>query len=117
MIGLAVVVFLVAAVFGIYMATRIFSGATPPWIAVILHGLLAASGLVLLLLAIYKGATATVLTIGAALLVIAALGGFYMVTFQLRKLPPPKPIVVVHALAAVAGVVCLLLDATALIGA
>jgi len=48
------------------------------------------------------------LMIGAGLLVIAALGGFYMFSFQLRKLPPPKAVVVVHAGAAVLGVLCLL---------
>lgn len=117
MIGISIVLFLVAAVFGLYMAARIFGGNLPPWFAVILHGALAASGLLVLLYAIFSGATATTLTIGAALLVIAALGGFYMFSFQLRKLPPPKPIVIVHAVAAVAGVVCLLLDASALVGA
>lgn len=108
MILTSVILLLIAAVFGLYMAVRIFGGAAPPWGAVILHGLLAASGLVVLLYALYAGMQSLPLVIGAVLLVIAALGGFYMVSFQLRKAPPPKAVVVVHALAAVAGVVCLL---------
>lgn len=108
MIVTAIALFLLAAVFGLYMAARIFGGATPPWAAVIMHGLLAASGLVVLLYALYSGMQGMALMIGAGLLVIAALGGFFMVTFQLRKAPPPKAVVVIHALAAVAGVVCLL---------
>lgn len=115
MINTSIGLFLVAALFGIYMATRVFKGALPPWGAVILHGLLAASGLIVLLYALYAGAQGMVLIIGAALLVIAALGGFVMFSFQLRKALPPKGIVVVHALAAVIGVVCLLGNAFGLV--
>ena len=111
MIVTSIVLFLVAALFGLYMAARVFGGNLPPWIAVIVHGLLAACGLVVLLYGLFAGAQSTVLLIGAVLLVIAALGGFFMFSFQLRKALPPKAIVVVHALAAVAGVVCLLASA------
>jgi len=108
MIMTSIVLFLTAALFGLYMAARIFRGALPPWAAVILHGLLAASGLAVLLYALYLGEQSTVLLAAAGLLVIAALGGFVMFSFQLRKALPPKPLVVVHALAAVAGVAGLL---------
>jgi hypothetical protein len=110
MVMTAIVLFLVAALFGIYMAMRIFGGALPPWAAVILHGLLAASGLAVLLYALYTGAQSTMLLVGTGLLVVAALGGFVMFSYQLRKAPPPKALVVIHALAAVAGVVVLLGD-------
>jgi hypothetical protein len=108
MIATSIVLFLVAAVFGLYMAARIFGGQLPPWFAVIVHGVLAASGLVVLLYALLQGAQAMLVMAGAVLLVIAALGGFYMFSFQLRKLAPPKPVVIIHAAAAVIGVVCLL---------
>lgn len=108
MINTAIGIFLVAALVGVYMASRIFKGALPPWAAVILHGVLAASGLLVLLYALFTGVSNTLLLAGAGLLVVAALGGFLMVTFQLRKALPPKAIVVVHALAAVVGVACLL---------
>lgn len=111
MFNISIALFLIAALFGIYMASRIFRGALPPWGAVTAHGALAASGLVLLLYTLFTGTQAAALTIGAVLLVVAALGGFFMLTFQLRNAPPPKAIVVVHALAAVAGVACLLSQA------
>jgi hypothetical protein len=41
--------------------------------------------------------------IAAALLVIAALGGFVLVSFHIRKQAPPRALAGVHALAAVAG--------------
>lgn len=108
MINTSIGLFLVAAVFGLYMAARIFRGVLPPWAAVILHGLLAASGLLVLLWALLTGVSSAGLLVAAGLLVIAALGGFVMLSFQLRKALPPKALVVVHALAAVIGVVCLL---------
>ena len=45
--------------------------------------------------------------IALALLLVAAVGGFYLAAFHLRGQSGPKPVVVVHALAAVAGVVLL----------
>jgi hypothetical protein len=41
--------------------------------------------------------------IAAGLLVLAALGGFLMISFHLRGQVPPRPVAVIHALAAVAG--------------
>ncbi len=111
MVVTSIVLFLVAALFGLYMAARVFSGNPPPWIAVILHGVLAASGLLVLIYALFTGAEPALVTIGAALLVIAALGGFFMFSYQLRKAVPPKAVVVIHASAAVIGVVCLLVNA------
>jgi len=108
MINTSIGLFLVAALFGLYLAGRVFKGVLPSWTAVILHGLLAASGLAVLLYALFTGVQTTVLLVAAGLLVVAALGGFVMFSFQLRKALPPKGIVVVHALAAVIGVVCLL---------
>jgi hypothetical protein len=111
MIVTSIALFLVAALFGLYMAARVFGGNLPPWIAVILHGVLAASGLLVLIYALFLGAQSAAAMIGAVLLVIAALGGFFMFSYQLRKAMPPKAVVVVHALAAVLGVVCLIANA------
>jgi high-affinity Fe2+/Pb2+ permease len=108
MIVASIVLFLLAALFGLYMAARIFGGNLPPWFAVIVHGILAASGLVILLYALFAGAQTLAIAVGAALLVIAALGGFFMFSYQLRRTAPPKAVVVVHASAAVLGVLCLL---------
>lgn len=38
------------------------------------------------------------------MLVVAALGGFYLLSCHVRGIPHPKPVVVIHALAAVCGV-------------
>jgi hypothetical protein len=115
MIWTSIILLLLAAVFGLYMASRVFSDILPPWGAVILHGLLAAAGLLVLLYALYVGMQAAPLAVGAVLLVIAALGGFFMFGYQLRNLTPPKGIVVVHALLAVLGVLSLLGSALGLV--
>ena len=94
-----------AAVFGIYMILRVFGGALPPWGAAIAHGLFAATGLVILLYAAFLAGTPQpqTVTIAAILLVVAALGGFFLLSYHLRKQVPPKAIAAIHALVAVAG--------------
>jgi hypothetical protein len=93
------------AVGGLVMAIIRFSGAErpPSWLAMG-HGLLAASGLTLLL---YAGLTAGIprlAWLGVALLMVAALGGaFINLAYHAKLLPIPKNIVVIHALLAVPG--------------
>lgn len=101
----AVALFAVAALFGVYMLTRVLGGALPPWPAAILHGLLAATGLLLLLyVAFLTGAPAPQpVVIAAVLFVIAALGGFLALSFHLRKQPIPKALGLIHGLVAVCG--------------
>jgi hypothetical protein len=73
-----------AALIGSYHASKVLSGKLPPWPAAIFHGLFAAIGLVLV---VYSALTETqppAVLAGAGLLVVAALGGFVMISFHLR---------------------------------
>jgi len=105
MLTTAMILLGLTAVGGLIMAIIRFSGAErpPSWLAMG-HGLLAASGLTLLL---YAGLTAGIprlAWLGVALLVIAALGGaFINLAYHAKLLPIPKNIVVIHALLAVSG--------------
>lgn len=92
-----------AALIGLYMATRVFAGAMPPWAAGVVHAVLAASGLVALALAYLNGGLAQMAVIALGVLVLAALGGFFLGSFHIRKQVAPKPVVVIHAAAAVIG--------------
>jgi hypothetical protein len=104
----AIVLFLVAAVGGLVMAVGIFKGKTP-WLPLALgHGGLAATALVLAILAAIAPGGGPILKYGVAVLILAALGGFFLFSFQLRGKPHPKAVVVLHALLAVGGVACLL---------
>lgn len=101
----ALALFALAAIVGVYMLMRVFKGVMPPWPAAILHGMIAATGLVLLLYAaFFAGSIAPLsITVAAAILVIAACGGFLLLSYQIRGQTPPKVLAGVHALLAVSG--------------
>ena len=107
----ATVLLAIAALGGLAMAIMRFAGADrpPSWLAM-LHGLLAGSGLTLL---IYGGLTIGIARnawMGIAMLVIAALGGVVLnLAYHDKRLPLPKGFVIVHALLAVGGfgLICL----------
>jgi hypothetical protein len=102
MLNLALLLFAVAAVGGLILATLHFRGKDRPWPLAILHGLLAASGLVVLFLAVRNGGPGhSQLALG--LFVVAALGGFLLFAYHLQKKRLPSLVVVIHAGVAVAA--------------
>lgn len=105
MLTYAVIAFAVAAVGGLVLAAHVLRNKFAPWALSLLHAALGATGLVLLIVLLVKGggAQAHGVLIGFALLLVAALGGFLLASFHLRKKLPPKAIVGVHAAVAVAG--------------
>jgi hypothetical protein len=108
--------FAVAAVVGLTMAIAAFRGKFPPVPSAILHGVFAATALVLLLIAVLmKGAGGAALwALGCFL--IAAVGGFVLAFgFHARKKPLPPGFVAGHALIAVVGFLLLLAGALKLI--
>ncbi|ADJ27983.1 hypothetical protein [Nitrosococcus watsonii] len=100
--------FLAGALGGVVMATRSFRGQEIPWLLAAAHGVLVASGLVLLIAAVILGTAPGILKVALGLLIVAALGGFYLLSFQVRQEPHPRQLIVVHALLAVTGVLLLL---------
>jgi hypothetical protein len=105
MLVYAVLCFLVAALGGLVLAASVLRGRLAPWALSLVHAALGATGLALTLVAVVNGAgTAWTALI---VLVLAALGGFFLASFHLRGRPGPKPVVVLHALLAVTGVALL----------
>ncbi|KZC18994.1 MULTISPECIES: hypothetical protein [Rhodanobacter] len=104
----AILVFAVAAIGGLVLASSVLRGKLAPWTISMLHALLGASGLVLLILVVLQGAAPGRLTAALALLVLAALGGFFLTSFHLRQQVAPKAVVFVHAGVAVVGFLTLL---------
>ena len=101
--------FAVAAVLGLVMAIGHFSGRPRPLVPVaVAHGVFAATGLVLLLLAVLKSRLGGTPAIALGLLVLAALGGFGLLSFHLRDRRHPGAMLIGHALLAVAGFLTLL---------
>jgi hypothetical protein len=110
MIRTSLILFAVAAVAGLIMAIMHFRGTSPPkTVLAVLHGLLAASGLVVLLMALIKTGFGGKPGIAFGLLVVAALGGFGLLSYHAKKRALPSGLVVGHALLAVAGFLTLLL--------
>jgi hypothetical protein len=103
MLSLAVIVFAIAAVGGLILALHVLRDRFAPWSLSVLHALLGAAGLVLVLLAVVGDEGGSLIVGSLLTLVLAALGGFFLVSFHARKKLPPKGIVILHALLAVVG--------------
>jgi len=108
MLTYALICFALGAMGGLVLAAHVLKGKFAPWAISVLHALLGASGLVFLLVLVLQGGASTRVTAALALLVLAALGGFYMASLHLRRTIPPKGVVFIHAGVAVAGFLTLL---------
>ena len=110
MLTWAAIVFAIAAVGGATLATLHFRGRTPPPMPLaLLHGLLAASGLVLMIAAALTQPGLRGLALASLVIfAVAALGGFYLFSFHLRGKPLPSPVVLIHGSAAVVAFLLLL---------
>jgi hypothetical protein len=105
----AIGLFAVAALVGVFMAFNHLRGRTPPHLAVaLLHGALAASGLLALVLAVMKTGLTGKPAIALGLFLVAALGGFTLLSFHLRRRALPSALVLGHAVLAATGFVMLL---------
>ena len=102
------VLFGVAAVGGIVLGLRALQGKPLPMPLSVIHGLLAASGLVLLILLLLGRESMGMAGWSLGLFVLAALGGFGLFSFHLRKQALPKGLVAVHGVAAVTAFIILL---------
>lgn len=104
----AIVIFAIAAAGGLILAMHVLKGKFAPWALSIVHALLGATGLVILIVMLLQGSTASRLTAALAILVVAALGGFFLASFHMQKKLPPKGVVFIHAGVAVIGFLTLL---------
>jgi membrane protease YdiL (CAAX protease family) len=106
---LPLVLFAIAALGGVVLASIRLRGTNPPLALALIHGALAAAALVgLIVVVIHAGASASLPRIALLLFVVAALGGFVLFASHLRKKNIPVPLMLVHAVVAVGGFVTLL---------
>jgi len=108
MLTAAAVVFALAAVGGLILAMRHFQGKPLPVPVAFLHGLLGASGLTLLLIAIASMTEPGSVAIAAVLFGITAIGGFILVSFHMRSKRHPSALIVLHGGLAVTAFLILL---------
>lgn len=108
MITYALIVLAITAVGGLLLAAKVLSGKQAPWLLSIVHALLGATGLVLLVITAINSNWPGQLSASLGLLVLAALGGFYLASIHLRGNVSGKGVVFIHAGIAVAGFLTLL---------
>lgn len=108
MLNYILVIFAIAALGGLVLAASVLRDKLAPWALSVAHALLGATGLVLLIVLLVQGDAPRRVLIGFVVLLVAALGGFFLASFHLRKKVPPKAVVVLHAGLAVAGFLTLL---------
>lgn len=101
---LSLALFVAAALGGVVLFALRLRGGNPPLPLAVGHGLLAAAGLVVLVIHLVADGWSTLPGTACVLLVLAALGGFVVFGMHLRERLIPVPLTVVHALLAVAGV-------------
>lgn len=104
------ILLVITAAGGLVMAGIAFKGnqQPPTWLAM-LHGFLAAAALTLLLYAAATIGLPGMALTALVLLLVAAAGGVVLnLNYHWKQLPLPKWIVIVHAVAAVAGFLLLL---------
>lgn len=109
MLNLSAVLFAVAAIGGLVLGVSgLRQRNLPIWLSLI-HGLVAAAGLVTLIIGIVQGTAGSLLITSLVLFIIAALGGFVLFSYHLRGKAHPKDLIVIHALVAVIAYVLLLI--------
>jgi len=105
----ALIVFAIGALGGLTLAgVYVLQGRLAPWALSLLHAALGAIGLLLLIYAALTTGIAGAALAALVILIIAALGGFYLASIHLRGQVAPKPVVFVHAGVAVIGFLALL---------
>jgi hypothetical protein len=104
----AIIVFALGALGGLVLASYVLRAKLAPWALSLLHAALGAIGLLLVIYAaLSTGISGAALT-ALIILVIAALGGFYLASIHLRGEVASKAVVFVHAGIAVIGFLTLL---------
>ena len=108
MLGVAVVLFALAGLLGIILAVQHLKKKNAPISLALVHGLAAAVGLVLLIIAVVNMSSAGPAGVALAIFVIAAIGGFVLFAMHLAKKLLPPALIVLHGLLAVIAFVVLL---------
>lgn len=104
----AIVFFAITAIGGVILASKVLGGKLASWTVSLLHASAGAVGLILLVIVAVNGESGARVTASLALLVAAALGGFYLASHHLRERIAPKGFVIIHASIAVIGFLTLL---------
>ena len=104
MLSLALIIFAVAALLGVYLLIHILNNKNTPKGVVIIHGSIAACGILLII--IYSLRNQSPLA-SLLVLILAAIGGFYMFWLDITDRKLPKMLAVGHGVIALLGIALL----------
>lgn len=104
----ALIIFAIGALGGLYLASHVLREKLAPWPVSLMHALLGAIGLLILIYAAVTAGISHTALAALIILIIAALGGFYLASIHLRSTIAPKTVVFIHAGVAVIGFLTLL---------
>lgn len=99
----ALLVFTLTALGGVILALQVLKERLAPWPLSIAHAAAGALGLLLLAIEVFSGQVTSRITAALAILVVAAVGGFYLASKHLMHKKAPKAVVFIHAGVAVIG--------------
>ena len=105
---LALILFGVAAAGGLLLVFLRVTNKPLPMPLALVHGAVAAAGIAALALSVFGSGAPERAHLALGLFVLAALGGFVLFSFQLRKKQLPMGIIMVHALVAIVAFLILL---------
>ena len=108
MLTYALIVFAIGALGGLFLANHVLRGRLAPWSISLLHAALGAIGLLLVIYAALTAGVSRAALTALVILIVAALGGFYLASIHLRNAVAPKSVVLIHAGLAVIGFLTLL---------
>jgi len=97
------IILTITAVGGLFLASKVLTGKLAPWSVSLIHALLGAAGLVMLIMIIVNEGGSDKIMAGLVLLIVAALGGFYLAYQHVQGNVASKKVVLIHAGVAVAG--------------
>ena len=108
MLQAAIMFFIFGASIGAVILMAVLKDKPTPKPAVVAHGILGGFAILMCITYIAMGHTDTMLLTGVGLLLLAAIGGFYMFGKDVYKLPIPKVVAVIHPMIALSGVILLI---------
>jgi len=107
MLTAIIILFSLAAIFGLTLLTFVLRGKETPKGIVFLHGPIAATALILLIIYVVNNTVSPVPSM--VLFIIAAIGGVILVIRDFTRKSVPKSLAVVHGLIAVTGLILLIM--------
>lgn len=107
MLTFALIALVIAALGGLYMASRIFDGDAPPKAVAVIHGLAVVAGIGLLIVYVLNEVANNVTQWALILSLLTATGGIYLVSRHIRHKVHQRGIVVMHGLLAAVTIITL----------